>query len=406
MSSKPTAAPRWQRLGGRARLPWARRPRVELGLVATALMLVGASALATVLSVAQPDRDWLASPFMLSMTLTGIVLFVVGRPLAGCAPKAVLHDGAVTVRGERIAPPAVHEAWRVLHAGVGERLEVTLRSGRSLSARLTPGEAGAALQALGVADPRLALKVELGVGAGAAYIALGCGPVVMSVVAVIATVLSRALLSSQAAVVCGVAVGYATLAGIILGLARGRELVVASDGFALSRRLGRPIVVAAHEVAHVERDTGRRIVVVTKAGTRHVLGSARELDLVAIFRGVLAGWAARPRVSSARTELARSGRPVSEWRAAIASLAGGDYRIAALPMDEVVTIVCDGSQAADQRLAAALLLRASGDRAPIRLAADEEISPPLRRALEALADSPEEVDDETLESATRERASR
>ena len=104
--------------------------------------------------------------------------------------------------------------------------------------------------------------------------------------------------------------------------------------------------------------------------------------------------------------LERGGRTVTEWRSALATvLTGGGFRDAAVSQDQIEDVLDDPAATVEQRIGAALALRAA-DRATaagrIRVAAESSAHPRLRVALERVADDDDATSpiEEALEDAT------
>jgi hypothetical protein len=118
-------------------------------------------------------------------------------------------------------------------------------------------------------------------------------------------------------------------------------------------------------------------------------------DDVELKRGVLRR-IEQARVASvgagARSALvARCGRPVAAWREALTAQIGqaDGYRTAAVSNEDATQLLADAASAAEQRIAAAVALVATGDptsRRRVRVAAAACASPRMRVALERAAD--------------------
>jgi hypothetical protein len=98
------------------------------------------------------------------------------------------------------------------------------------------------------------------------------------------------------------------------------------------------------------------------------------------------------------SRLARAGRPLKDWRAAVVSLLQGQtgvYRSAAVRVEALRAIAESPAAPAEQRLAAAMAIGAAGDRAlraSVRISAGGIVSRRLRIALrEALRPDPDET---------------
>lgn len=112
------------------------------------------------------------------------------------------------------------------------------------------------------------------------------------------------------------------------------------------------------------------------------------------------------------SRLARAGRPLKDWRAAVVSLLQGQtgvYRSAAVRVEALRAIAESPAAPAEQRLAAAMAIGAAGDgaaRASVRISAGGVVSRRLRVALrEALRPDPDETAiEEALAEAEAESA--
>jgi len=107
--------------------------------------------------------------------------------------------------------------------------------------------------------------------------------------------------------------------------------------------------------------------------------------------------------------LARSGRSAAEWKGDVRrlALAPPTFRNQALGLDDYERVLTDAAAAPDQRVGAALAVRAidpADGPARIRVAAGASADDALREALEAAAEG--EIDDALLERAASRRATR
>jgi hypothetical protein len=102
------------------------------------------------------------------------------------------------------------------------------------------------------------------------------------------------------------------------------------------------------------------------------------------------------RTSNAAALVARSGRTLDDWLAALRSLAGSaDYREAAVPREALWRIAEDPAAEATARAGAAVALRGrmdDADRARLRVAAESSVSPRVRVAFEVAAKAEDERD--------------
>lgn len=396
---------RRQRLVGRRRAPWIRRRGSDwvkaLGVLAFAIAFA-VSVLAAVTM----------SPYLVVLALA----LVFGAPfwaltLAATAALAGLDRGlrvtaieehAVVIGEVRVGRDEVREAWHVTRSNGEAWLEVVLRSGRRMVGRLSPYTGAEALRALGAADPRLARKVELNHGSGWPYAHLLFLPVLIPTFALPPAIVLGSVLRDAEALTIGLPVLFAfSVVGAILRASRPRQVIVGSDGIWLSR-FRRQVLIPFPELAEVEGASSRAVTVRTKSGARHVIQATEpRLDVSDIGAGIAAAIEGERPAGPEHPILARAGRTVSEWRAVAAGASRGDYRDAAVPVEDAAAIVRDAARAADERVGAALALRFAEARDPIRLAAAEEPQPRLRAVFDALAEG--DAADELIDRATRGR---
>lgn len=95
--------------------------------------------------------------------------------------------------------------------------------------------------------------------------------------------------------------------------------------------------------------------------------------------------------------LERAGRSLAAWRAGVerAALTAGDFRNVGLTSDQIEGVLADPAAPADQRLGAALALRAQGSSLErVRIAAVATAAPRLRVALERIAEAGDPSDEQ------------
>lgn len=185
-------------------------------------------------------------------------------------------------------------------------------------------------------------------------------------------------------------------------LLRPPEVTFGPDGVVAHRALGKKTLRAA-DVAGVERGPDARLDVVDARGVRHplsgILCDPRRADALAVaIQRATRKLDAVPADRVAR--YGRAGEAIPAWRTRIAAMvAEPGYRAAAASVEEEAEAVLLGTTASpDQRVGAALTLRARGV-APerIRVAAEAAADDDVRDALEAAADA----DDAKLDRALR-----
>jgi hypothetical protein len=207
--------------------------------------------------------------------------------------------------------------------------------------------------------------------------------------------------------------GYFTV--IVLQVLSTRcQVVVGTDGLAVRRPLRGQRFVPFRDVLDLHRE-GREIVY-RVAGER----SARRLTLVDRRRrggpeAKVAAMALVQRVNAARRRaqeshalparnlLARGSSSREDWLQRLAQLSdeAATFRTAAVPPDELWSVLGDAAETAEVRAAAALALRRQlddGGRARVRLAAESSAEPPLRRVLTAVTGEDEVALDEALDA--------
>jgi len=185
-------------------------------------------------------------------------------------------------------------------------------------------------------------------------------------------------------------------------LLRPPEVTFGRDGVVVRRGLGKKTLQAA-DIARVDRDLGAGLTVVDVGGARHALSGVlcdpRRADALAV---------AIPRATRKLDAIpadrvaryGRSGEGIPAWRARIAAMvAEPGYRAAAASVEEEAEAVLLGTAATpDQRVGAALSLKARGvGPERIRVAAEASADDDVRAALEAAADA----DDARLDRALR-----
>lgn len=176
-------------------------------------------------------------------------------------------------------------------------------------------------------------------------------------------------------------------------------VTVGSDGIFLTRGVTRRFLPRSEIVAIHE---GWRPVIALRSGETVPLAGV-SLDAqrcLAFGRLANARLATSTAAPEGRAVLAREGRSVAEWRAAIArAVEDPAYRSAALTTEETGALLENPRAPLEQRVAAAMALRIAGEPPErIRVAAEAVAHPAAREALEAVAD---DADPERLERVLR-----
>jgi hypothetical protein len=296
------------------------------------------------------------------------------------------------------------------------------RDGRQLTLGVGASKSAALLEALGL-DPshrRFAFRwrrrsTRIGSFLGALFLASGLATLPM--------ILSERL--SGAPSMGALALMLLSMPWLVAELtsrwASSREITVGLDGITAKRR-GDARVIRFADVVNV-RATQTELIVELKDGrTETLLADPDDPALRAAIESRIA--AAREAARGQATDAAplaalldRAGRSLSEWRAAVARVltAATGFRDAQITAEDMAAVVEDPTASAEQRLAAAVALGATGDsehRARVRVAADACAVPKLRVALESAAAGAGDDDAlfeaalaEAEEESERERAS-
>ncbi len=191
------------------------------------------------------------------------------------------------------------------------------------------------------------------------------------------------------------------------------QVIVGNDGIAVRKPLRGQRFVPFREILDLHRD-GREIVYQV-AGER----SVRRLTLVDRRRrggaeAKVAAMALVQRVNEARRRihdnhalptrnlLVRGSSSRQDWLQRLGQLSdeAATFRTAAVPQDQLWSVLGDAAETAEVRAAAALALRHQlddGGRARVRLAAESSAEPPLRRVLTAVTGEDEVALDEALD---------
>lgn len=286
--------------------------------------------------------------------------------------------------------------------GMSPVLELRLRSGDVARLQSPDPTAAARLaSALGFGPGGRSLEVDLAKPIRRLlHVVLGLG--VQMPLAIASTVLA-ALAGGEGA---GLGVAKAVAALLFLPLyllarhATAAPVVrVGEDGVLVRRGFRRRFIPRA-EIATAERH-GRTGLALRRADGQTYLesevtgGDADRVEAVAryVMATVRTGSATRARLAA----FDKGTDPVAAWRVRVGSaLEAGGYRDATSPVEEAHAVLRGGDASAEQRVGAALALRAAGEPpARIRVAAEAVADDELRRALEAVAAD----DDAGLEKA-------
>ena len=207
---------------------------------------------------------------------------------------------------------------------------------------------------------------------------------------------------------------WLALSAAILGasalLTRSPEVVVGADGVTIRRRLRRRFLrfeeIAAAGVEGIdERST--TLVISLAGGSQERIGAGivateRIPALAARIRDAKAAASGASGARRGAALLARGGRSLAYWRAALVDLVQRNkgYRDVSLSRDDLERALAAPGSTAEERIGAALALSGLGPeeaRPRLRVAADVCADPKLRTALLRIADA--EADDEAVEVA-------
>jgi hypothetical protein len=176
--------------------------------------------------------------------------------------------------------------------------------------------------------------------------------------------------------------------------ASAREITVGLDGVT-ARRRGEAKTLRFADVKNVRATDTELVVEMNDGRTETLLADPDDPALRAAIESRIAEARAAAKEHEADATpiaalLDRAGRSLGEWRSALARVltAATGFRDAQVSPEEIAAVVEDPTASAEQRLAAAVALGATGDaehRARVRVAADACAVPKLRVALEAAA---------------------
>lgn len=169
----------------------------------------------------------------------------------------------------------------------------------------------------------------------------------------------------------------------------GRELRVGSDGMLVRDGLSSRFVSYAQlrEVTLSERSTLELSFV---DGTTQTVSLAGGADPLVLFERIVEARARAQQTSAAVAPqmLARRGRSIDEWRAALGLLLStdGSYRAAGVDEDDFARVLCDETAPIEHRVAAALALGSTeATRHRVRAVARALIDEPVRVAIASAA---------------------
>lgn len=338
----------------------------------------------------------------------------VGFPFPQRGKISAEPGGALVERyGRRSWIPRERIADGILLPGHSRpRVELRLADGQVVSAEVEDEDQGQRLlAALGIGPERR--RAEVALGSPNRQLAAGCLGMPFAMIGwlmLLVAVLPREVFE-HAFTGLGWAVAFLLTTLGLWRVARPGRVVVGSDGVRIHRLFSEIWMPYAEldQVKVKERTLtlfgrGRAQTVEVRTPMPDVaLGLADRIEQAMALRG----GAQEAGVGAAALE--RRGRPLAAWREAVRALLAHDagYRAAALTPEDVMSVLGDPEAPREQRIGAALALRAAGHpEAPqrIRIAADASADEPLRHALEQAAD--EALEEAALEEALSASASK
>jgi Bacterial PH domain len=361
---------------------------------------------------------WLTTLLFLGSCTAVLPTLGLGAPIAALGLAVVAHfalvawssrtraGGSVTLRpGGALTILHGEDALALDKAAVRAGYEqptsngavLELADGRELTLSLERGEADLVLEhvGVGVAQRSVTLPLRATIGAGT-YGFIGF------------------VVGSLAALFLGLppwlapAVGLAS--GSLLGRVFGRPRVtIGADGVVIRDAFRTRFIPFSRIVGAAKLELGGARVdyveLLMRDGTRlplPLLGQPREV--ADAIQARIQQAAAHQRLGQKRSldALRRAGRPIAEWRTELGRVALADvgFRQAAISSEDLERVLCDTSAPTDERLGAALALRAADPNAGarIRVAAEATADETLRNAL--LTTASDDIDEGVLDEAT------
>ncbi len=342
-----------------------------------------------------------------------IVLALASAFVAAMRPAregALRADGADLVMetgsSTRRTPIAAVTSGVVVPKPEGTRVELELDSGNRLFAEVAGIEQGQrVLEALGLDASRRRCTVPLEPRALSVMKRMGLITLaIFGVIMVLGAVTKGAPLTMVSASAMLAGLTGATL--LAVRVTRPREITIGADGVRLDWRGGRRFLPL--DTLESVRADGDKIELSLRDGRREIVRLPRGANLDganAIALRIDQAIRAHLRAPDAQARLdllARGGRPLADWRAAVGKLTerAGGYRAAGLSADDLAAIVQNPASSSEHRMGAALALasiKTAAQKDHLRIAADACASEPMRIALGKLADG--EVDEDSVEEA-------
>lgn len=164
------------------------------------------------------------------------------------------------------------------------------------------------------------------------------------------------------------------------------DVTVGTDGV----RIGRKLVPFSMIRRAVSEE--REITVELMDGSKHVFTLPNNVVALTLAHKMAQRRAAFPKPAM----LARGKRAFTDWKR---ELLADDYRSSKVSRDEAATIASGGNVTKGERIGAAIVLAAAGDRDRVRVIAEDCLDPSLKRALLRVAD--DTLDEDTMAEIER-----
>lgn len=385
--------------------PWVSRGLGIAGFLSITTPFAAALALRALGLYGESVRAHLSVIGPTLIVVVGPLLFLLGR----LAARVRLAPGALRLEGEvlaletsggtsRIPLAQVVEGARETSSGDGFRLK--LADGRTLVAGFLGAPAAGCmdarefLSALGLDAARRVATLRASAIETPAYRAAW-----MFVSMVVLTFVAGDAIPKPYRALCIVL--ESLFAWWLATAAIGPAVTVGVDGMRV-RGAGRSAFYPWSEVRGVAESRGALQATLASGRAVH-LGSTRDPRAQALRERIDEARAAAGGDARRDAATARSGRPVAEWRAAMAGLlAGAGYRSGSVTADDLDDVMRNGTATAEQRAGAAMALMASDPErhaTRVRIAAEALAEEPARRALEEIAEG--EVAEAVLERTAR-----
>ena len=395
-------------------LSWTRvrTPRV-LSQVAKGLYAIGA--LGVVIGTYGPAGVGLLSLVtLLTAGMLFITSYIVSLTQTSFPGSLEIHSdhigiqssgGRIAIANDKIRSAMVVER-RVFDSSISS-VEIELTNGDILVARLAdPAAARAVVDALGFGIGGARVHAELAKPTRRLLHPLaGMAAFFLSFWFLVAAAEWLRMLGGQEQVLMALNLSYPALSlalyALFRRLLRSRAITVGDDGVLIRGRL-RSRFIPRRDIALVGGAAGTPLFIETRTGERIrasgiLLDQARRDSITRVIderAGPTAAGADR------FEHYERGGRPLEEWRAHLArAMNDVTYRVNASTVDEAAAVLRSAQATPEQRIGAALALRAAGQpKKRIRVAVDAAVDDRMREALEAVAESD---DDGAIDKAVR-----